>query len=307
MHGLGRVERRVAGVVGVQVEVERSVRVLPGDRLGRLKSQCGLSHPGHALDDADPRGFLVLAGEQLEFGGSAHEFRRPGRQRVRPGDPALARAGRAHRQLRIVAQDALVNLGQQRPRLGAMLFDEMAADIPVEAEGLTGQATAVEGRHLVGDERLIQRVLGQQVVQLANQVGVPAQLQITFDALQDGRPAFLLEAAPHPRDPVAADSRERLATPEPVRLAQQRGGALGVAAGRQRVGLPAQAAELVQVDRFRIDVEFVAAVAPGQPDALANGLPQGRPEPGDVDRKALAGLWRRLRIPHPVNENVGRH
>ena len=159
----------------------------------------------------------------------------------------------------------------------------------------------------MGDERLIQRVLGQQVVQLTDQVSVPAEVQLALDALQDGRPAFLLEAAPHPRHPVTADPRERLATPEPVRLAQQRGRMLSVAVRGQGVRLPAQAAELVQVDRFRVDVELVAAVAPGQPDALANGLPQRRPEPGDVDRKALAGLWRRLCIPDPVNENVGRY
>jgi hypothetical protein len=38
--------------------------------------------------------------------------------------------------------------------------------------------------------------------------------------------------------------------------------------------LPAQAAELVQVNRLRVDVKLIAAVASGKADALANGLPE---------------------------------
>jgi hypothetical protein len=112
------------------------------------------------------------------------------------------------------------------------------------------------------------------VVQLTDQVGVPAKFQLALDALRDGRPAFLCEAVPHPGHPVAADPRERLAAPQPVRLAKQQGRVTGVAVRGQGVGLPAQTAELVQVNRFRIDVKLIAAVAPGKADALANGLPE---------------------------------
>ena len=221
---------------------------------------------------------------------------------VRPGRAA----GRPHGQVGVLAQDALVQLGQQRARLGALLVDQAGADVPVEAQRLTRPAGPVQRRHLVRGEGLVQRVLGQQLMELADQVGVPAQLQLALDPLQDGRPAFLREAVAHPRHPVTADPRERLAAPEPVRLAQQPGGLVG-AAGGQRVRLPAQAPELVQVDRVRVDVEFVAAVASRQPDVVTNGLPQCGAEPGDVDRQALPGLWRRLCIPDPVNENAGRH
>ena len=114
-----------------------------------------------------------------------------------------------------------MEVGQQRPWFRPQLLDEAAADVPVEAEGLPRPAAPVEGRHLVGDERLIQRILGQQMAELSHQVGVPAKLQLALDALEDGHPAFLIEAVPHPRHPVAADARERLAAPEPVRLPQQ--------------------------------------------------------------------------------------
>ena len=100
------------------------------------------------------------------------------------------------------------------------------------------------------------------MAKLTDQVGVPAKLQLALDALEDGRPALLLEAVPHPRDPVAADPGQRLAAPEPVRLAQQPGRVVVVAAGGQGIRLPAQPAELMQVDRLGIDVEHVARARP---------------------------------------------
>jgi hypothetical protein len=45
-----------------------------------------------------------------------------------------------------------------------------------------------------------------------------------------------------------------------------------VAACGQGVRLAAQPAELIQVDRLRIDVEHVAPGAARQPDAVAKGL-----------------------------------
>ena len=167
-----------------------------------------------------------------------------------------------------------MQVGQQRPWFRPLLLDEAAADVPVEAEGFPRPAAPVEGRHLMGDQRLVQRVLVQQMAELADQVGVMAKLQLAFDALDHGRPAFLVEAVPHPRHPVAADPGERLAAPEQIRLTQQRDSLIAVAVGGQRVRLPAQPPELMQIDRARLNVEFVTAVASGQPDAVANGLPE---------------------------------
>src|SRR6266700_278454 len=97
-----------------------------------------------------------------------------------------------------------MQFGQHWPRFCALLIDKAAAGLPVEAECVTRPAAPVKSRHLVGDECLIQRVLSQQVAKLTYQVRMPAKLQLTLDALQDGRPAFLFEAVTHPRHPVAA-------------------------------------------------------------------------------------------------------
>ena len=207
----------------------------------------------------------MLPGQQPEFLAAADEFHRLGRKSVWPCRRARALTGEPYGKLGVAAQDALMEFGQHRPRFRALLIDKAAAGFPVEAKCVTRPAVPVQSRHLVGDERLIQRVLSQQMAELPDQVGMPAKLQLALDALQDGPPALLFETVPHPRYPVAADPRQRLATPEPVRLAQQRGRVIVVAAGGQRFRLPAQSAELMQVDRLRIDVEHVAARAPGQP------------------------------------------
>src|SRR6266487_5314762 len=112
------------------------------------------------------------------------------------------------------------------------------------------------------------------MAKLTYQLGVPAKLQLAPDTLQDGRPALLFETVTHPRHPVAADPGQRLAAPEPVRLAQQRGRMFVVAACGQRARLSAQSAELMQVDRLRIDVEHVASRAPHQPHAIVQSLPE---------------------------------
>ena len=70
---LGRVERGATGIVGMKVEVEHPVRVLPGDQAGRADRQRGLSHARHALDDGDPRDAALLPGERGELFVAAHE------------------------------------------------------------------------------------------------------------------------------------------------------------------------------------------------------------------------------------------
>jgi hypothetical protein len=200
-----------------------------------------------------------------------------------------------------------VQPGQQRAGLGALLVDQPAAGLPVQAQRIGRPAGPVQRSHLVRGEGLVQRVLGEQLMQLADQVGVPAELHLALDPVQDGRAALLLQAVAHPGHPVAAHPGQRLAAPQPVRLAQQPGGVLVIAAAGQRVGLPPEPAELMQVHGLGVDVELVAAGPPDQLHVLANRLAQRAPEPGDVDRQALPGLGRRVAVPQPVDEHVGRH
>jgi hypothetical protein len=167
-----------------------------------------------------------------------------------------------------------MELGQRRPRFRALLVNQAMAGFPVEAQRVGGPAACVKGGHLVGNKRFIQRVLGQQTAELPDQVGVPAMRQLAPDPVQDRGAALLLETVPHPRHPVAAYPGQRLAAPERVRLTQQRGRVAVVATGRYGIGLPAEPAELMHVDRLGIDLEHIAPGAPHQPHVIAHRVPE---------------------------------
>ena len=133
---------------------------------------------------------------------------------------------------------------------------------------------------------------------LTHQISVPPGLQLNPDALDDRGPALLLQRVPHPDDPVAADTGQRLAVPEPVRLTQQRGRVIVVAARGQRRRLPAKPAESVQVNGLWIDFEQISALrAPGQPNLVAYGLrlhgKQNKSELDGLIEQSLrnAALW----------------
>src|SRR6266516_4218508 len=190
--------------MGMKVEVERPIRVLPRDQVGHAERQRRLSHARHALDHDDSGDVAALTGEQPEFLVASHEFGRLGRKGVWRCGPAGAPAGGRDGQAGVTAQNALMQLGQHRPRLCALLINEAAAGFPVEAECVGRSAAPVKGGHLVGDKRFIQWVLSQQMAKLAYQVSVATKLQLTPDTLHNGRPALLFETVPHPLYPVAS-------------------------------------------------------------------------------------------------------
>ena len=112
-----------------------------------------------------------------------------------------------------MSQDALVEVSQPGPRLGALLIHEQAAGLPVQAEGVGRPTTSVQSGHLVRGERLVERVLSDQMTQFTDEIGVPAKLKLESDPLNDGSPAFFLQAISDSRDPVSAKARQGLATP----------------------------------------------------------------------------------------------
>ena len=88
----------------------------------------------------------AIAGERpgspvssAEFLAPAHEFRRLGRKGVgRRGRLARGLAGGPDGQLGVAAQDALMQFGQHRARFGALLIDQAATRLPVQAQASAG-------------------------------------------------------------------------------------------------------------------------------------------------------------------------
>jgi hypothetical protein len=312
----GGVERGVPRVVAVEAEVEHTVRVLPGQDARGMHGQGGLAHTRHAYDHADPRGVALVPDEQAEFLVTPDELRRlrregiqvrrPGRESIRARYPGGQPGGRPSGKPGIAPEDPLMQFGEHRPGFCALLFDQVAARLPVEAEGVTWPAAAIQGGHLVSDEGLVQRILSAQMMQFADQVRVPPERQVTLDAFQDGRPALLLEAVTHPRDPVAVDAGQGRTAPQPVCFAQQGGRPVMVLPGSQPVRPPPQLAELMQVHLFWIDVEEIAAGTPGKLHLVADRLTERCAEPGKVSGKAFPGLGRWAGVPQPVDERLCR-
>ena len=91
-------------------------------------------------------------------------------------------------ELGVLAQDGLVQLAQVAARLDAELLDEPAPGRLVDIQRVGLAATAVEGEHELAAQALLQRVLGREGFQLADQLGVLAEREIGLDrALPDSR------------------------------------------------------------------------------------------------------------------------
>ena len=271
---LGGGERLARRVVGAQVEIQRPIRVPSGHEARGADGESCLPDPGHALDDRDAGDRRVLAREHAQFRAPAHEPGGLGREGVGRWCRAASPVGGGRAERGVAAQHPLMQLRQRWPWFAALLVDQQTAGLPVEAERVGAAATPAQRGHLVGDESFVERVAGEQLAELTHQVGVQALLQLTADPLADGGPAFLRQALPRARRPVAGQPGQRLPAPQRVRLPQQTGGMAVVTARGQRPRLPAQPPEPVHVDRVRVGFQQIATRAPDQPHPVAHSPPQ---------------------------------
>jgi hypothetical protein len=113
------------------------------------------------------------------------------------------------------------------------------------------------------------------MAQLADQIGVPAQVKLESDALNEGSPAFFLQPISDSRDPVSAEAGQRLTTPQSVGLAEQCHRVIMVATRGESTGLTPEPTESVHVNGLGIRVEQVATRPPDQSDVgVTSGLAQ---------------------------------
>src|SRR5439155_70847 len=127
-------------------------------------------------------------GRLLELGLAADQRRgrrRAGRRglgRLRPTCARrLARRGRRGRvaepELGPLHEDAALELAQLVAGLDAELVDERSAGVPVALERVGLAARAVQREHQLRAESLVQRVLGDETLQLADELGVAAEVE----------------------------------------------------------------------------------------------------------------------------------
>src|SRR5262249_12313287 len=156
---------------------------------------------GYFVGDAEIAGSRVLD-ERL----SPH--RQPdGRRRVRIS------AGQI--QSRVLAKDAQLELLQRRAWVDAKLVDEGSAPGLEHVEALRLRTAAVEREHQLAAQALAKRVLGDERLELRNELGVPAECEVGVDAILDRRQTYLLQ----PRnlalcERLALQLGQRLTAPE---------------------------------------------------------------------------------------------
>ena len=118
-----------------------------------------------------------------------------GEQRARDlPEPVLPRPGNGLRLQRgLLAQDRRVQLLQGWRRLDAKLLDEHLARVLVGLERLRLPPTAVEREHELTARTLAHRVLANELLELADEAGGAAAVELGLHPLLDRRQAKLLE------------------------------------------------------------------------------------------------------------------
>ena len=153
-----------------------------------------------------------------------HRHERPARERPHHlVVVVLERRRRDPDERALLAEDRAVERLQLRAGLDAELLDERPARVVVGRERLRLAAAAVERQHQLPAQPLAQRVRADERLELGDQLGVRAELEIGCDPL-------LEHAEPQILEPVDLGLRERLrlevgerrAAPQVERLAEQR-------------------------------------------------------------------------------------
>ena len=132
----------------------------------------------------------------------------------------------------------------------------VALRVPVGVERLGLAAAAVQREHALGVQPLAQRVLGQQRVDLADELVMAPGGEVRVDReLRGGEPQLLEPADLRVGERLVGDVRERIAAEQRERLARRARRAPG--RGRAR-GLGDQPLEAADVDQLAVDPQLVA-------------------------------------------------
>src|SRR5436190_9037741 len=105
-------------------------------------------------------------------------------------------------------------------------------------------------------------MLGNELLELANQLGVPAKDEIRVDPRLDReQPEFVEARNLLLGEPLVRDAVERWSAPERQRFAGPRRRGVGVAVGERPLRLGQPTLEAVDVELLVVDLEQVAAAA----------------------------------------------
>ena len=115
----------------------------------------------------------------------------------------------------LVAQNRALERSQLLARLETELLREERSGSPVGGECIRLPLRAVEGHHQLAPQALAERFLSDEAFELRDERGVPAQRELSLDALLDANKAELVEASGlEGEDAAVPDVGERRAAPQ---------------------------------------------------------------------------------------------
>ena len=203
-----------------------------------------------------------------------------------------------------MCQDRALDTLQRRARLDAELLHHRPAGRLVGGQRFWLPPAAVQGNHQLLVQPLAQRALGNQRLQLANNVGVMAEREIGFDpVLEDAGPQVLQPGDLHLRERLIAEIGQRGAAPQRQRLAEVRRRLAGRVRRQRLPPLPGQALEPAHIDMLVLDPQQVRA-RPGQHQLIPGGIPQRLAQPGDVHLQGVLRARGKMLPPQLVSQNI---
>ncbi len=209
--------------------------------------------------------------------------------------------GLSVRERRILPQDRPLELAQLRTRVEAELLVEQLLALAIHVQCLGLATRPVQRAHEERARPFLKRVRPHERLQLGDELGTTAEIELRLDATFDRVLTQLAEARRLRLDEgLVLEVGERRAPPERERRAQRCGTRPRVCAR----GAREQPLELVQVELIRCDSEHVAGTACLQHVA---GAAQRLPERRDVDLDCLRRGARDLLGPERLREAVCGH
>lgn len=196
-------------------------------------------------------------------------------------------------------EDRPLELTQLRARLEAELLRKHTSRLAVDLERLRLTSSPVEREDQLRTEVLSQRVLGQQPLQLRDQLRAPSRLEIGVDAALDRAHVELVETCDLSLEPdLVGDVRERRASPEIEGVCK----VLRPLLRRQRVRIAYELLEAAKIDRVCGDTKCVTPF-PAHEHVRTERLAEAR----DVVLERGGGVGRRVLAPQLVDQAVGSH
>ena len=200
-----------------------------------------------------------------------------------------------------MAQDGLLELAELRPRLEAQLVEQDASRILVCLQRVRLAAHTVEREHQLATQTLSHRVLGHESLELADDLVVAAEAEISFEpALERGEPQLFEPGDLRLCERLVVNVDKRWPAPEGEGLDQQLGRVDVGTAPEGRCSLPGKPFEPLGVQPIWLDLKAVSGPVPDQP--VLDHLAQLR----HVDLERVGGGRRWVLAPEVVDQPFGR-